>query len=87
MIKYERILCRVSYYKNMSNISSTKENLYNNEIKQDVKLILSNDIEIKPGSIIIVRQNGKETKYKNSGNPILYSAHQELMIEAFEETT
>ena len=70
----------------MSNITVAQENLYNNEIKQDVKLILSNDIEIKAGSIIIVRQNGREIKYKNSGEPVIYSAHQELMIEIFEET-
>ena len=70
----------------MSNISVAKENLYNNKINLDAKLILSNEIEIKSGSIIIVRQNGEETKYKNSGKPIIYSVHQELMVEIFEET-
>ena len=85
-IKYENVLCRVSYYKNISKTASLKNDFYNNKIKQDVKLILQNDIKINAGSIIIVRQNGKETKYKNSSEPILYSAHQELILEIFEET-
>ncbi len=84
-IKHQNILCRISYYKNMSNISTLKNDSYNNKIKQDVKLILQNDIKIKAGSVITVRQNGKEMKYKNSGEPILYSSHQELMLEIFEE--
>lgn len=69
----------------MSNIASSKENLYNNQIKQEVKLIIGNNYNIKAGSIIVVYQNGKETKYKNSGEPIVYSSHQELMIEIFDE--
>lgn len=70
----------------MSNITPSNQNVYNNQIKQDVKLIISNDIQVKPGSIIIVRQNGIQTKYKNTGKPIIYSAHQELMMEIFNET-
>lgn len=83
-IKYSNISCRVSYYKNISSISTLKNNNFNNKIKQNVKLIIQNDINVKPGSFIIVNQNGIKTKYKNSGQPIIYSAHQEIILEIYD---
>lgn len=85
IIKYENMPCRVSYYNNSSNILASKENMFNNIITQKVKIFLDNDITIKPGSIIVVTQNGKMTKYKNSGEPAIYSSHQEIMLDIFED--
>lgn len=85
VIKYENIPCRVSYYNNSSNIVATKENSYNNIITQKVKIFLDNNIEIKAGSVIIVTQNGKTTKYKNSGEPVIYTNHQEIMLDIFND--
>lgn len=82
-MKYDNIPCRVSYYNNSSNILASKEDTFNNIITQRVKIFLDNNITIKAGSIIEVRQNGKVTKYKNSGEPVIYSNHQEIMLEIF----
>lgn len=82
---YKNIPCRASYYNNSSNIVSSKESIFNNTIKQNVKLFLNNKITIKAGSVIIITQNGKTTKYKNSGEPIIYSSHQELMMDIFDD--
>lgn len=84
-LKYEDIPCRVSYYNNSSNILASKEDTFNNIITQRVKLFLDNNIIIKAGSIIEVSQNGKTTKYKNSGEPVIYSNHQEIMLDIFED--
>ncbi len=85
VIKYKNIPCRVSYYNNSSNILASKENMFNNIISQKVKIFLNNEINIKAGSIIIVTQNGKTTKYKNSGEAVIYSSHQEIMLDIFED--
>ena len=85
IVKYENIPCRASYYNNSSNILVSKENKFNNIINQKVKIFLQNNIDIKAGSIIIVTQNGKTTKYKNSGESVLYSNHQEIMVEIFND--
>lgn len=84
-LKFENIPCRVSYYNNSSSILSSKEGTFNNIITQKVKIFLSNDIDIKAGSIIEVTQNGKTTKYKNSGEPVIYSNHQEIMLDIFDD--
>ena len=85
IIKYENIPCRVSYYNNSSNILATEENNFNNIITQKVKIFLDNNITIKAGSLIIVTQNGKTTKYKNSGEPVIYINHQEIMLDIFND--
>ncbi len=84
-IKYENIPCRVSYYNNSSNIVTFKEDTFNNIITQKVKIFLDNNILIKAGSIIEVSQNGKVNKYKNSGEPAIYSNHQEIMLDIFDD--
>ena len=53
-------------------------------LTQIVKLIISPDVNINPGSKIIVTNNGKITEYKNSGVPATYSNHQEIMLELFD---
>lgn len=85
VLKYENIPCRVSYYKNSYNVLVAKESLFNNSITQRVKIFLDNNIKIKAGSIIVVTQNGKTTKYKNSGEPVIYTSHQEIMIDIFDD--
>lgn len=85
IIKYENIPCRISYYNNSSNILSSKENIFNSIITQKVKLFLDNNIKIKAGSVIVVTQNNKTTKYKNSGEPVIYTNHQEIMLDIFDD--
>lgn len=53
-------------------------------VSQAVKLFLSPDIIIKPGSKIKVTQTGVTTEYKSSGVPAVYPTHQEIMLELFD---
>lgn len=84
--KYENITivedqpCRVSF----SNITTVSQGDSAASKKQTIKLFISPDITIKPGSKIIVTQNGITTDYTYSGVPARYSTHQEIMLELFE---
>ncbi len=51
---------------------------------QSAKLFIAPEIVIQPGSKITVTQNGVTTDYQNSGEPALYSSHQEVMLELFK---
>ncbi len=52
---------------------------------QTVKLFISPDIAIKPGSKITVTQNGVTTDYTYSGVPAVYATHQEIILDFFKE--
>lgn len=49
------------------------------------RLSLAPDIEIKPGSKIIVTRNGVSTAYKNSGEPAMFQTHQEIALTVEDE--
>lgn len=51
--------------------------------KQTIKLFLSPDISIKPGSKITVTQEGITADYTYSGIPAVYPTHQEIALESF----
>ena len=53
------------------------------KLTQGTKLFIAPEIKIKPGSKIIVEQNGTTTEYSASGEPAVYSSHQEIMLEPF----
>ena len=48
------------------------------------KLFISPEVEIKPGSKVVVTQNGVTTEFSNSGKPAIYTNHQEIMLKLFE---
>lgn len=50
-------------------------------VNQTIKLFIAPEVEIKPGSIISVTQNGRTTVYKQSGQPAIYFTHQEINLE------
>lgn len=50
-------------------------------ISQVVKLFISPDVTIKPGSMLTVAQNGVTTEYTSSGVPAVYPTHQEIILE------
>ncbi|MBP3930266.1 MAG: hypothetical protein J6D47_11985 [Peptostreptococcaceae bacterium] len=79
IIQFESEPCRLSY----KTIKSSTDGVTSN-LTQIVKLIISPDVNINPGSKIIVTNNGKITEYKNSGVPATYSNHQEIMLELFD---
>ena len=71
--------CRISY----KNISTTKESNVS-ELIQITKLFIDSEIKINPGSKIVVTKNGRSTDFKNSGEPALYSNHQEILLDLFK---
>lgn len=73
--------CRLSF----KTISSTNQTDTVASLNQSIKLFISNEVQIKPGSKIIVTQNGVTTAYKNSGEPAIYANHQEIPLELFKE--
>lgn len=72
----ENIPCRISF----QNISSTSETPSIAITNQDIKLFLSNNVEIKENSKIVVTRNGISKTYKASGIPAIYSVHQEIIL-------
>lgn len=66
------------------NISSTKEGEVAATISQVTKLFTSPTVNIPTGSKITVTQNGKTTDYKQSGEPMVYATHQEIILELFD---
>lgn len=73
--------CRLSF----SNTSSTTEKGEAALIQQVVKLFISKEAEIPPGSKIVVTQNGVTQVFTHSGEPAIYSGHQEIVLETFKE--
>ena len=53
-------------------------------VSQAVKLFISPDVTINPGSKITVTQNGVTTEYASSGVPAVYATHQEIILGLFE---
>ena len=49
-----------------------------------IKLFVSPDVEIKPGSKITITQNGLTADYKRSGLPAVYESHQEINLVIFD---
>lgn len=51
---------------------------------QGTKLFIAPEIVVRPGSKIIVQQNGVTTEYIASGMPAVYFSHAEIMLELFK---
>ncbi len=81
VIVAENLPCRLSF--------KTKANTDKNEIassvSQIIEVFLNPEITIKTGSKLIITQNGVTTEYKSSGQPAVYSTHQEIILELFKE--
>ena len=75
--------CRISF----SKISQAVQSESVASTTQSIKLFISPDVTIQPGSKITVTQNGVTAVYKSSGVPAVYATHQEIMLELYEERT
>lgn len=74
---YSDVPCRLSFV----NIKRAYQTNSVSHTMQTVKLFLSPEIDVKPGSIITVLRCGKLLEYKNSGIAAVYSTHSELLLE------
>ena len=74
--------CRVSYNREQAT------NVQNGAavISQSITLFIRPDLEVKAGSVIEVTQHGVTTKYKGSSKSALYTNHQEIILELYEDT-
>jgi len=73
--------CRLSF----ETVHSAAESDTATAISQNVKLFLAPEIEILPGSKIIVTHEGRAVAYSQSGIPAVYPTHQEIMLTIAEE--
>lgn len=78
--KYENKPCQLSY-KTITNNEETETGAKKIQI---VELFISPDINISPGSKIIVTHKGTKTAYKNSGVPAIYNTQQTIILELFD---
>lgn len=81
-ILFENRPCRVSH----NTVKSTDPQNGAAVIAQSVTLYIDPKSEIPEGSKITVTQNGVTKTYVKSGKPAVYTAHQEIPIELYEET-
>ena len=54
-------------------------------ISQSVTLFIKPDLDIKEGSVIDVTQHGRTVKYKGSSKTAVYTNHQEVVLELYED--
>lgn len=68
--------CALSHSSN----AHAKQGSVHAEVKQTVKLFLAPEIEVKPGSKVVVVQHGRTYNLEASGLPAIYSTHQEINL-------
>lgn len=79
--KFTDIPCRLSF---SSSANGVKDG-YVTDITQTVKLFIAPELDIPNGSKITVTQNGRTTDYCRSGESAVYTSHQEITLDLFEE--
>lgn len=72
--------CRLSFESKKQSAQSESTN----NITQVIKLFLSPDVKINPGSKITITQDNVTNDYTNSGIAAVYPTHQEIILELFE---
>lgn len=73
--------CRLSYnHEQSTNIQSGAA-----VVSQSITLFIRKDLEIKPGSVLEITQNDVTEKYKGSGQPAIYSRHQQIILQLYED--
>lgn len=72
--------CRLSYNREQAT------NIQNGAavVSQSITLFIRPNLVIKPGSVIEITQHGYTRKYKGSGMPAVYSNHQEIVLELYD---
>ena len=73
--------CRLSY---KTIVAAEKDENMASNLKQVAVLFIAPEVILNPGSKITIMQNGITSDYKASGEPAMYSTHQEVVLELFE---
>ncbi len=82
---YEALKCRISYKNGSRKLLTTKQTKIEGKVSQSIKLFVSPEYDIKPGSEIIVFKDNKKLKFKHSGISSIYKSHQEIILEYISE--
>lgn len=77
----EDIPCRLSF-KTITNTNQAETGV--SAVVQVTKVFIAPEIQVKPGSKLTITQNDVTTEYKSSGQPAIYTTHQEIELELFE---
>lgn len=80
VVVLENIPCRMSY----KSVNSTNQTDTAGAVTQGITVYLSPDILVKPGSKLTITQNDVTVEYKSSGQPAIYSTHQEVPLVLFK---
>ena len=73
--------CRLSF----KTISQAEQTEWGANVSQVVKLFISPEVYIPPGSTIEVTQNNVTRRYKHSGISAVHTNHQEIVLESEQE--
>ena len=65
-------------------ISSASDGEENAKVTQIIELFIAPEISIKPGSKIIVTQNGETVTYTRSGEAAKYETHQQIILDLWK---
>lgn len=84
IVVLEDIPCRLSF-KTITNTNQTETGA--SAVVQVTKVFIAPEIQVKPGSKLTITQNDVTTEYKSSGQPAIYTTHQEIELELFERWT
>lgn len=76
----ENLPCRLSYRRK----TAADQTEGGAAVGQEITVFLAPETEIKPGSKLIITQNGITEEYQCSGKPAVYQTHQEVYLEIFE---
>lgn len=77
---FENQPCKLSF----ETLTSTTGTNYAPSVSQGAKLFISNALKIPAGSKIVVTRNGVPFIYKQSGEPGVFTYHQEIPLELFK---
>lgn len=81
VVVLEDIPCRLSF-KTITNTNQVETGV--SAVVQVTKIFIAPEIQVKPGSKLTITQNDVTTEYKSSGQPAIYTTHQEIELELFE---
>ena len=91
---YGGLPCRISYESLSASKKSSrlerssftrKNNTLSSEISATVRLFVSADADIPPGSKIVVFKDDREFRFVSSGIAAVYPGHKEILMTAAEE--
>jgi len=77
--EYKDKPCKLSY----SSIGKSNQTEAANAVTQIIKVFIAPELDIKPGSKLVITSKGRTVEYKNSGVPAVYDTHQEIILELF----